>query len=326
MPNASIIVPAYNVAHCITETLTSLLAQTYADFEIIVVDDGSKDQTLATIQKFNDTRIKIVRQTNHGLAGARNSGIAAASGEYIGFCDSDDLWVPTKLAKHVAHLEANPTVGLSFSASALIDGKGKFLGISQTPKLTEISAKDVLLRNPIGNGSSPVFRRAALQDIAWRSAHEKTRDWWFDENFRQTEDVECWMRFILTTCWEIEGLAEDLTLYRVNSTGLSASIEKQRESWENMIMKIASISPKFINLHVDQARAYQLRYLARRAVSMGQSRLAIRLMACSTLSSLHPLIYEPKKTITTVGAALIQWIFGQRTYAHIFRALTNHQH
>ncbi len=324
MPKASIIVPAFNVAHCIAETLNSLLAQTFKDFEIIVVDDGSTDQTSALVHTFNDPRIKLVRQTNRGLAGARNSGIAAALGDFIGFCDADDLWMPTKLAKHIAHLEADPDIGISFSASALIDRNGNHLGISQTPKLTHISAKDVLLRNPIGNGSAAVFRRAALQDIAWRPTHEKIRDWWFDENFHQTEDVECWMRFILTTNWKIEGLADNLTLYRVSAGGLSANIENQRKSWENMISKISSISPKFVHQHIDKARAYQLRYLARRAVSMGQSRLAIRLIGRSLLSSPHPLIFEPAKTVTTIGAALIQQAFGQRAYTRIFSALTGH--
>lgn len=325
MTKASIIVPAYNVAHSIQDTLNSLLEQTFTDFEILVVDDGSSDQTSAAVHKFDDPKIKLIRQTNRGLAGARNSGIAVALGEFIGFCDADDLWMPTKLAKHIAHLKANPTIGISFSASALIDIDGKRLGISQTPKLSKISAKDVLLRNPIGNGSSAIFRSAALKDIAWRPMGEKDRDWWFDENFYQTEDVECWMRFILTTNWKIEGLAEELTLYRVNTGGLSANIEKQRLSWEKMIRKITPISPEFINRHVKKARAYQLRYLARRAVSMGQSRLAIHLIARSISSSIHPLIFEPAKTITTIAAALIQWIFGPSNYNRIFRALTHNR-
>ena len=322
MPDASIIVPAYNAEHYLPETLNSLLAQTYTDFEIIVVDDGSTDQTVKKAQALNDPRLKVIRQSNRGLAGARNSGIAEATGKYIGFCDSDDLWMPRKLEKHIRHLEARPDVGLSFSGSALIDENSLQIGLSQTPKTTGISAKDVLLRNPIGNGSSPVFRRAALQDIAWRPDHEQNRDWWFDEDFHQTEDIECWMRFVLTTSWKIEGLSEDLTLYRVHASGLSADIEKQRQSWEQMIVKIQQISPAFVSQHVHKARAYHLRYLARRAISKSESRLALRLLASAAHTSLHPLFFEPVKTLTTIFAAFVQLVFGPRAYGHIFRFLT----
>ncbi|MBL4807193.1 MAG: glycosyltransferase family 2 protein [Rhodobacteraceae bacterium] len=322
MPNASIIVPAYNAEHYLPETLKSLLAQSYSDIEIIVVDDGSTDQTVEKARAFNDPRLKIIRQTNRGLAGARNSGIAEATGKYIGFCDSDDLWMPRKLEKHIRHFEAQPNVGLSFSGSALIDENSLKIGLSQTPKTTEISAKDVLLRNPIGNGSAPVFRRAALQDIAWRPDQEQHRDWWFDEDFRQTEDIECWMRFVLTTSWRIEGMPEDLTLYRVNASGLSADIEKQRQSWERMILKIRLIAPAFVNQHVHKARSYHLRYLARRAVTMNDSRLALCLLARAAHTSLHPLFFEPVKTLTTISAAFIQFIFGPQAYDRIFRFLT----
>ncbi|MBL1435595.1 MAG: glycosyltransferase family 2 protein [Rhodobacteraceae bacterium] len=322
MPAASIIVPAYNAEHYLPETLNSLLAQTYTDYEIIVVDDGSTDQTVKKMQAFSDPRLKVIRQSNRGLAGARNSGIAEATGKYIGFCDSDDLWMPRKLEKHIRHLEARPGVGLSFSGSALIDENSLQIGLSQTPKTMGISAKDVLLRNPIGNGSSPVFRRTALQDIAWRPDHEQNRDWWFDEDFRQTEDIECWMRFVLTTSWKIEGLPEDLTLYRVNASGLSADIEKQRQSWEQMIVKIQQVAPAFVSQHAHKARAYHLRYLARRAISMSDSRHALRLLASAAHMSLHPLFFEPVKTLTTIFAALVQQVFGPRAYGRIFRFLT----
>ena len=115
-PIASIVVPAYNSETTLGETLRSLLAQTFSSFEIVVVDDGSTDGTRAVAAGFADPRIQIVSQANRGLAGARNTGIHHARGAYVGFCDADDLWVPEKLERHVAHLEANAT-----SASAMPD-------------------------------------------------------------------------------------------------------------------------------------------------------------------------------------------------------------
>ena len=108
MPYASIVVPAYNAAATLSDTLLSLTSQTYRDIEIVVVDDGSTDSTASVARSFaaRDNRIRLVRQANRGLAGARNSGVAAASGEVVGFCDADDLWLPEKMDAHVLHLQS----------------------------------------------------------------------------------------------------------------------------------------------------------------------------------------------------------------------------
>lgn len=90
MPKVSVIIPVYNVEKYIAETISSVLAQTFTDFEAIVVDDESKDRSIVICENIGDPRIKIVRQQNRGLAGARNTGIRYAQGEYLAFLDSDD--------------------------------------------------------------------------------------------------------------------------------------------------------------------------------------------------------------------------------------------
>ena len=310
MPKATIVVPAYNVADTIAATLSSLLAQTYQDFEIVVVDDGGTDRSVAIARSFGDPRIRVVQQPNRGLAGARNTGIANARGVYIGFCDADDLWRPGKLAAHVEHLDADPTVGLSFSGSQLIDADGTELGVSQSPRLTGITAAHVFRRNPVGNGSAAVLRRAALDDIAWRPATETHRDWWFDETFRQSEDIECWLRLALTTDWQIAGVPGLLTQYRIVAGGLSAAIDRQLASWERVVTKLGAIAPDFVARHAPAARAYQLRYLARRAVASGDGAAAWSHSRRAMRQSLRPLWEEPAKTLTTLGAAAALSAFG----------------
>ncbi len=316
-PAASIVIPAYNVAATIGDAVESALAQTYADFEVIVVDDGSRDDTVETVLRVAHPRLRLVRQANRGLAGARNSGIAAARGRYVGFLDGDDIWAPEKLAAHVAHLEANPHVGLSFTASQLIDGEGRPLGLNQTPRLTGIDAAHILRRNPIGNGSAPVIRRATLDAIAFRPAGEAARDWWFDETFRQSEDVECWMRIALTTGWTIEGIAGAFTLYRVNPGGLSANLARQHASWERMVAKMARIAPDFIARHAPAARAYQLRYLCRRAVASRDGAEAMARARASIAESREPLLREPVKTLTTLAAAALLSGAGAAAYSRL---------
>lgn len=319
MPTASIVIPAYNVAATIRATVESALSQSFDSFEVIVVDDGSTDETPRILAGIDDPRLCVIRQANRGLAGARNGGIAAARGRYVGFLDGDDLWAPGKLAAHVAHLDANPDVGVSFSASSLIDGDDRLLGLHQSPKLCDIAPNDILRRNPVGNGSAPVIRRTALDAIAWRPEDETERDWWFDETFRQSEDIECWMRIALLTDWQFEGLAAPLTLYRVNPGGLSANLCRQHETWERMMAKVREANPAFAALNERPARAYQLRYLARRAVSSRDGAVALGLLARASRQSAEPLLREPVKTLTTLAAAAALSILGAGVFAAIER-------
>ncbi|MEI4488009.1 glycosyltransferase family A protein [Frigidibacter sp. MR17.14] len=310
MPRASIVVSAYNAEATLAETLASLLGQSFADLEVIVVDDGSTDATAALVEAISDPRLRLVRQRNRGLAGARNSGIHAARGEYIGFCDADDLWRRDKLAAHVRHLDEVPEVGLSYSGSALIGPDGRGLGLAQAPRLQGVGPEQVFLRNPVGNGSAPVLRRAALDALAWRPALETERDWWFDENFRQSEDIECWLRLALTTDWRIEGVPGALTQYRITGGGLSAATDRQLTAWERMVTKLTPIAPDFFAAHAATARSYQLRYLARRAVSAGDGARALRLVLDALGQSRRPLRQEPLKTLTTLAAACALRLLG----------------
>ncbi|APX25331.1 MAG: glycosyltransferase family 2 protein [Rhodobacteraceae bacterium] len=312
MPYASIVVPAYNAAATLSDTLLSLTSQTYRDIEIVVVDDGSTDSTASVARSFaaRDNRIRLVRQANRGLAGARNSGVAAASGEVVGFCDADDLWLPEKMDAHVLHLQCLPEVGLSYAGSAMIDDAGRRIGHAQRPRLRGVSAAHVFKRNPVGNGSAPVFRRAALDDLAWRPDGETQRDWIFDEAFRQSEDVECWLRLALGTDWTLEGVPGLLTEYRISTRGLSANVPAQLASWERMVAKLRSMDPAFFARHEPEARAYQLRYLARRAVTSGDGPLACRLVTRAFAESRRPLIEEPVRSLTTWAAAHATARFG----------------
>lgn len=309
----SIIVPAFNAEKTLAETLTSLQAQTCAEFEVIVVDDGSTDATAAVAARFcNDPRFRVVHQKNRGLAGARNTGIACAQGGVVAFCDADDLWEPEKLARHLCHLAASPQVGISYAGSAFMSEDGALTGQAQRPRLQNIDAKHIFKRNPIGNGSAAVIRRAVLDEIAFRPQSETERDWFFDETFRQSEDIECWLRIALTTNWAFEGIPGLLTRYRVHSGGLSAATDRQLAAWERMVRKLAPINPQFFAQQEKAARAYQLRYLNRRAISGLDSRRSVQLAKAWLACSLRPLWEEPLKSVTTLAATALLALTGPR--------------
>ena len=314
MTLVSIVVPVFNVAATLAETLTSLLAQTYRNFEIIIVDDGSSDGSAAIAEGFlGDGRIRIIPQPNRGLAGARNTGIAAAQGDFIAFCDADDLWEPEKLERHLQHFWDRPELGISYAGSSLIDDNGRLMRQAQRPRLRNIKPHHILKRNPIGNGSAPVIRREVFAEIAYRPKHERIRDWYFDETFRQSEDLECWLRIALTTNWTFEGIPGLLTRYRINQGGLSAATHKQLASWERLIAKLRPLDPVLFDNHADLARAYQLRYLCRRAISDLDLDTANAWAQEWLATSKYTFVEEPRKSVTTLAAVWVLRALGRDT-------------
>jgi len=127
LPRVSIVVPAYNCGAFVSETIDSALSQTYKDFEIIVVDDGSADNTSEVVQGYGN-KIKYVYQKNSGMGAARNRGVSLSQGEHLAFLDHDDLFYPTKLEKQAALLEHNPKLGMVYCGAHIIDSEGRRTG------------------------------------------------------------------------------------------------------------------------------------------------------------------------------------------------------
>jgi glycosyltransferase involved in cell wall biosynthesis len=119
----SVVILTYRCAQYLPEAIESVLAQTYRDFEIIVVDDGSTDNTQEVLARYGD-QIRVIRQSNQGSAAARNAGILTARGEYIAFLDADDVWLPKKLEKQVSLIEERPEVGWVYSDHRQFDESG----------------------------------------------------------------------------------------------------------------------------------------------------------------------------------------------------------
>ncbi|EGD59085.1 glucosyltransferase [Novosphingobium nitrogenifigens DSM 19370] len=296
--------PVYNVEAYVGEAIDSVLAQQFSDFELIIVDDGGNDRSMEICRAYSDPRIRIVTQANRGLAGARNTGIAASRGHLVALLDSDDRWVPSKLMMHVIHLNANPRVDVSYSGSRLIDAQGNPLRVAMRPKLTQVSPADILLRNPVGNGSAPVIRRTALDRVRFAHPEDAGRQCWFDESFRQSEDIEMWLRMALRHDCMFEGIEGLLVDYRIIGGGLSARIPQQYEAWWRAMEGLAADAPDFMDRYLPQARAFQLRYLSRRAVQLGDGPFALALLGQALRSSPSIAAHEPMKTTQTLLGAL----------------------
>ncbi|GGI67218.1 glycosyltransferase family 2 protein [Shewanella gelidii] len=305
----SVVMPVYNVEAFVQQAIESVLAQTFENFELLIVNDCATDNSLAICKQFEDSRIRIINhEVNQGLAAARNTGIRHALGDLVAFIDSDDMWHPHKLALHAKHLADNPQVGISFSRSCFMSFEGKLLDFYQMPQLTQINAAHLLCRNPVGNGSAPVIRRQTLNDIRYQSnTHSQPHSCYFDERFRQSEDIECWLRIVATTDWQMEGIPEPLTYYRLNHGGLSSNLYKQLDSWEQMIRKARVYAPALLAKHENQARGYQLRYLARQAIRLADGHAAKKLVNNALMESPSILFQETSRTLVTLSAAYLLW-------------------
>jgi len=213
VPAVSVIMPAFNVAPYVGEALRSALAQTFTDFEVIVVDDGSKDGTADVVRTFEaqDPRVRLVQQANRGLAGARNTALRAARGEFFALLDSDDVWEPAFLAQQLAILEARPEVDI-------VTGNGWYLEGPRHGQLARPypdARPDPTLASIIGDEWS-VFIMSVVRRRVYTSIGA------FDEEMRSNEDYDFWLRaavagFIFAR--------NDVPLghYRVRSDSLSAS-------------------------------------------------------------------------------------------------------
>ncbi|MCL1124905.1 glycosyltransferase family 2 protein [Shewanella surugensis] len=318
MPKISVIMPVYNVEKFVTQAINAVLTQSFTDFELIIINDCSTDNSLQLCQKFTDKRIVIVNhECNKGLAAARNTGIRHAKGKYLAFLDSDDAWHQDKLQSHVTHLDNNDDIGISFSRSAFMDYEGHILNIYQMPQLIDIDAAHLLCRNPVGNGSAPVVRKITFDDIAFISATESPDQWcYFDESFRQSEDIECWLRIVATTQWQIEGLSAPLTYYRLNHQGLSSNFKKQLASWEKMIDKARLFAPELLKDVEHKARAYQLRYLARQAIRNDDGKTAVRLVNQALYLAPSILKNETGRTLATLMAAYMLYCLPLSVYKY----------
>jgi len=186
VPLVSVIIPAYRVAQYIAATLDSVLAQTFQDYEIIVVNDGSPDtEELEKVLAPYWDRITYLSQENQGVSGARNTGIRAARGKYIAPLDADDIWAPEYLAAQLALLEADPSIDVVY-ADARIFGDVREAGrtiMELSPSVGEVTFERLVARQCAVNLSVTLCRREAL-----------LRAGLFDPALRRVEDTDLWLR------------------------------------------------------------------------------------------------------------------------------------
>ena len=179
----TVVIPCYNQAHFLSEAIESVLCQSYTSFEVLVVDDGSTDNTSEVASRYTGEEVRLIRQANRGRSGARNRGLDEAQGKYVVFLDSDDRLLPQALEAGVRELEAHPACAFVFGRETLMETDGSFLGSPSPPYTGGTDYYEALLRESYPALHAVMFRRAVIEAVGG-----------FDASLPAAEDYDLYLR------------------------------------------------------------------------------------------------------------------------------------
>lgn len=217
MPKVSVLMPSFNYARYLPLAIESVLSQSYSDLELIITDDCSTDNSREVVEhwkKLDKRVVSVDHHTNRGLAGARNSGFAVSSGEFVALCDADDIWFPDKLKVQMECFNKAPIVGVVHSDSEIIDSNGNTAGkrfsalMHDAKQKTSGNVFEVLCQRNFLCVPTVILRREALEYAGG-----------FDERLRSLEDWVCWTR--VSRKYPFEYVDYPLVQYRIHGASLS---------------------------------------------------------------------------------------------------------
>ncbi|MEO9652992.1 MAG: glycosyltransferase family 2 protein [Roseobacter sp.] len=291
MPRFSIVIPCYNARKTITQTLTSLCAQHYTDWEAICVDDGSTDATKEIVLNIaeRDPRIKLVQNPGKGPSQARNYGASEiASGQLIAFCDADDLWSPSKLSDlQTAFID--PSLGGAYGRTAFFTHHPSDAEVFSTLPANDLSIDMLLGENPVCTMSNVTIRTEVFAASGG-----------FDHALVHNEDLE-WLIRIVGQGARIVGINNLHTWYRASTDGLSADLASMKEARKSAI----ETASRYGATPSGKSHAIHQRYLSRRALRLNQNRFEpLRHAICGVAQSPIGFLFPLRRGGLTFLAAL----------------------
>ncbi|NQT32168.1 MAG: glycosyltransferase [Candidatus Omnitrophica bacterium] len=242
IPEVSVIISTCNRAHLVGRAIKSVLMQTFRNFELIVVDDASEDNTGEVVKSFQDERIKYVRHgSNEGAPHARNEGIKLAQGEYIAFLDDDDEWMTEKLEKQLNKIKTSPSkVGVIYSGIEVIEDGESDIGIKKCPEYKGDLRNQLLKRSTVGSVSKVLVKRECFDKAGM-----------FDENLRSCQDWDMWLR--ISKYYEFDFAPEILVKIHMHGVQISRDLDALIAGRARMVekhMSEFSQYPELIVVHL----------------------------------------------------------------------------
>ena len=233
MPTITVAIPVYNGAKTIRATLDSILQQSLADIEIVVIDDGSTDDTVSVVRQIDDSRIRLMSYPNQGLAASRNRGIQQSQCEFISFIDADDLWTPDKLRDQLAVLRPNPSAAVAYSWTACVDFSGGFCRRGS---------------HFLDSGSNALFRKSVCVTVGP-----------FDESLKAAED---WDMFLRIACeHDFMAVPNVQILYRLSAQSMSTNLSRQEQESLRVLKRSYARRSPMSRIHKRKSYAQLYRYL-----------------------------------------------------------------
>lgn len=217
-PQVSVIIPAYNAAGCVRRAVDSVLGQSFRDFELLVVDDGSTDATRAVLAEYGE-RLRLLARENGGPAAARNHGLHQARGKYVAFLDADDHWKMEKLQRQVHLLNTQPEIGFCSTATEVVNSAGRPAG-DWPCQFSAGPLPDILFMHGTvisGSTSGVVARLQLVNELGG-----------FDETLRGFEDPDLWIRLAARTGYAC--IPETLTIVVRTSNSVSGNLANMRRA------------------------------------------------------------------------------------------------
>ena len=231
MPTVSVILPACDAEATIRQTVRSVQRQTFTDFELLVVDDGSRDGPLAELAKIEDARLRILSQPNQGVSAARNRGIEQARGEFFSFIDADDLWTRDKLELQLRALRADPAAGAAYSWTVFIDEDGSFLFPKERQSFSGCVHADLAEADFLASASNVLARRECVETTGA-----------FEQRFQPAEDWEFWLR--ASSRWPFAVVPRYQVLYRLRFDSHSADPARMHRAMYAVLEEVLDGAPE----------------------------------------------------------------------------------
>ncbi|MBV8882824.1 MAG: glycosyltransferase family 2 protein [Chroococcidiopsidaceae cyanobacterium CP_BM_RX_35] len=264
LPLVSVIIPAYNAELFIGKTLNSVCAQSYSNLEILVVDDGSQDQTTVIVERFvqEDHRVILLQQSNEGVASARNLAIQKSRGEYIAPIDADDIWFPENLEKQVrCMLRSDSSVGLVYSWSVDIDDIDLLTGGFRAATIEGNVYTTLICHNFLGNASASLIRRACFEKVGGYNCGMKK------QNAQGCEDWDIYLR--IAECYQFQVVPEVLIGYRKLFSSMSCDYSSMARSHYLMLQAVRQKHPEIPAAIYRLSSSSFYMYLARQSSQHG---------------------------------------------------------
>jgi glycosyltransferase involved in cell wall biosynthesis len=298
MAKVDVIIPAFNAAHYLPVAIESVTSQTFDDWRILLVDDGSTDNTVEVVAPYLDrlgSRISYIKQNNRGLPAARNTAIRASTSEFLALLDADDVWLPNRLAESLRTLADRPQAGLAYGLVTHIDPEGR-LGTTFEGNRRYAEghiAPYIYMRKVELPCPTLTFRRKCVDEVGL-----------FDETMRATEDRDLWLRIALR--YEVAFVPKVIAYYRTSPTSMSTDPNRMLKAQLQFIQKHYGAPGCGIRARqVAWARVYKQRAEALKRQNKPWAALTSSLRA----ATLYPLDLDNQRTAWSL---FLSWLRGPR--------------